>query len=119
MGDERAGEADALAHAARQFAGIGGFEPVEADDNPLIFETESDLLLSNAQLIHVMSSDAELEVVTAVGDGAAALEAVEAKLEQLTRAVEALTRASAPGAGSGTSSGSGYTPTSYLAKSGD
>ena len=48
-----------------------------------------------------------------------ALEAVEAKLEQLTRAVEALTRASAPGAGSGTSSGSGYTPTSYFAKSGD
>ena len=29
--DERAGEADALAHAARQFLGIGGFEPVEAD----------------------------------------------------------------------------------------
>ena len=29
--DQRAGEADALAHAARQFARIGGFETVEAD----------------------------------------------------------------------------------------
>ena len=31
MHDERAGEADALAHAAREFARIGGFEAVEPD----------------------------------------------------------------------------------------
>ena len=30
--DQRAGEADALAHAARKLLGIGGFEAVEADD---------------------------------------------------------------------------------------
>jgi hypothetical protein len=50
-----------------------------------------------------------------------ALEAVQLKLEQLTRAVEALTRTSTASSRqeSGTSSGSGYGPTSYLAKSGD
>ena len=50
-----------------------------------------------------------------------ALEAIQDKLERLTRAVEALTKAGAPTTRteSGTSSGSGYTPTSYLAKSGD
>ena len=32
MNDERAGEADALAHAAGQFARIGGFVTVEADE---------------------------------------------------------------------------------------
>ena len=51
----------------------------------------------------------------------APLAEMQAKLDQLTRAVEALTRAVAPAprAEAAASSGSGYGTMSYLAKSGD
>lgn len=43
MHDQRAGKADALAHAARQLARIGGFEAVEADQVDRLQRTAADL----------------------------------------------------------------------------
>ena len=57
MHDQRAGKADALAHAARQLARIGGFVAVEADQIDRRQRAFADLRLGQAQRL-----EAELDV---------------------------------------------------------
>ena len=49
MNDERAGKADALAHAARQLARIGGFVAVEPDEVDRRQRALADFRLGQAQ----------------------------------------------------------------------
>ena len=84
MHDQRAGEADALAHAAGQLLGIGGFEAVEAD--------QVDRLQARACALvarHALRLQAELDVVVH-GQPGEQREALEHHRDALGRAVDRL-----------------------------
>ena len=86
LDDQRAGEADALAHAARQLLRIGGFEAVEADEVDRLQRPLARLVER-----HALRPRADLDVVEH-GQPGKQREALEHHRDAFGRAVDHLRR---------------------------